>query len=373
MIVRAENLPESWIGYYTSLLYAAAIAGSVTTARLMARFSVRFLQLGALLATGLGYALFSGLSAGALPVVLACVGIVLMGLSYGVIVPSSSLALAECYSQRMQPLVVSVRQTGVPVGTAMVALIAPLVAQQHGWQAMLAPVLVVIAVIFALSLPGLRPFAAIAANPPHRQNLLAALRSALSEPATRRLALVAGVYGINQAALTTYLVPGLVWLHGLAVGRSAGYLAMATIAGAAARIIFGMTTARFGRATFHLGMIGIVSGLAWLLLLWPLPSAMRLTIGSIVLGMTAMGWNGILLAEIALAAPAGRTTEAVATGTSFAYFGVLVAPLAFVQVDHALGSKAAALAGLAILAVMAGAALLITKAPRASRRTSRLK
>ena len=83
MIVRAENLPESWIGYYTSLLYAAAIAGSVTTARLMARFSVRFLQLGALLATGLGYALFSGLSAGALPVVLACVGIVLMGLSLG--------------------------------------------------------------------------------------------------------------------------------------------------------------------------------------------------------------------------------------------------------------------------------------------------
>ena len=145
-----------------------------------------------------------------------------MGMSYGVIVPSSSLALAECYSQRMQPLVVSVRQTGVPVGTAMVALIAPFVAQHFGWQTMIALVLAVVAGTFALSLPGLRPFAAIAANPPHRQNLLAALRGALSEPATRRLALVAGVYGINQAALTTYLVPGLVWLHGLTVGICAG-------------------------------------------------------------------------------------------------------------------------------------------------------
>lgn len=370
VIVRAEHLPESWIGYYTSLLYAAAIAGSISTARLMASFSVRFLQLGALLATGLGYALFSGLAAGVLHVILACVGILLMGISYGIIVPSSSLALAECYSQRMQPLVVSVRQTGVPVGTALVALIAPFVAQHYGWQTMIAVVLAVVAGTFALSLPGLRPFAAIAANPPQRQNLLAALRRALSEPATRRLALVAGVYGINQAALTTYLVPGLVWIHGLTVGISAGYLALATIAGAVARIVFGMTTARFGRATFHLGMIGIVSGLAWLLLLWPLPSAMRLAIGSILLGMTAMGWNGILLAEIALAAPAGRTTEAVATGTSFAYFGVLVAPLAFVQVDHALDSKAAALAGLAILAIIAGAALLMTKVPRASAHTS---
>ena len=151
----------------------------------------------------------------------------------------------------------------------------------------------------------------------------------------------------------------MVWIHGLSVGRSAGYLAIATVAGAAARIVFGMTTARFGRAMLHLAMIGLVSGLAWLLLLWPLASAGLLTIGSILLGMTAMGWNGILLAEIALAAPAGRTTEAVATGTSFAYFGVLVAPLAFVQLDHALGSKAGALAGLAVLAVMAGAVLLL--------------
>jgi hypothetical protein len=90
-----------------------------------------------------------------------------------------------------------------------------------------------------------------------------------------------------------------------------------------------------------------------------MPSALRLTAGSMLLGMTAMGWNGILLAELGMTAPAGRTAEAVATGTSFAYFGVLVAPLAFVQLDHALGSKAGALAGLAVLAVMAGAVLLL--------------
>ena len=369
--MHAEHLPESWIGYYTSLMYAAAIVGSVSTARLMARFSVRTLQLGSVAATGLGYALFSGLAAGAAAVALACLGIALMGLAYGVIVPSSSLVLAQSYSQRMQPLVVSVRQTGVPVGTAMVALLAPYVAQHYGWQSLALPVLAVLGGTFLLALPGLQAFGAVSAHQPSHnmpgQHLLASFQRALSEPGTRRLAMVAGVYAMNQAALTTYLVPGLFWIHGLSVGKSAGYLAIATMAGAAARIVFGMTTSRFGRATLHLALIGLFTGLAWLLLLWPLPSVLRLTAGSILLGMTAMGWNGILLAELGMAAPAGRTAEAVATGTSFAYLGVLVAPLAFVQLDHLLGSKTGALAGIALLAVMAGTVLL-RKTARAQQR-----
>ena len=368
MIVRAQHLPESWIGYYTSLMYAAAIAGSVSTARLMAQFSVRTIQLGSLVVTALGYVLFSFVATSALAVAMACLGIVLMGLAYGIIVPSSSLVLAQSYSQRMQPLVVSLRQTGVPVGTAMVALIAPHVAHQYGWQGMTLPVLAVLGCTFLLALPGLQAFGTISEHLPPRQHLLGSLRSAMGEPATRRLALVAGVYAINQAALTTYLVPGLVWLHGLSVGKSAGYLAVATMAGAGARIVFGITTARFGRAMLHLALIGLLTGVAWALLLWPLPSDLRLTAVSALLGMTAMGWNGVLLAELGRAAPPGRTAEAVATGTSFAYLGVLVAPLAFVQLDHLLGSKAGALAGLAALAVIAGAMLLRAPEPLRVRR-----
>ena len=346
------------MGYYTSLIYAAAIIGSMVTTRLLASFSIRFVQFAALLATGLGFELFCQVGTDPLPLATAIAGIMLMGLAYGVIVPSSSLALAECYSKRMQPLVVSVRQTGVPVGTAMVALIAPVVAHHYGWQHMAAVVWALVAVTALLAMRGLRDFGAKANHPPGREHVLSALQISLAEPATRRLALVSGAYGINQAALTTYLVPSLVWLHGMSVGRSAGYLAIATMAGAAARIVFGMTTARFGRADLHLGLLGILSGFAWLLLLWPLPSFMRLMAGSVLLCISAMGWNGILLAEIALAAPSGKTAEAVATGTSFAYLGVLVAPLIYVQLDHAIDSKRAALAGLAVLAVSAGFALL---------------
>lgn len=346
------------MGYYTSLIYAAAIIGSIVTARLLTIFSIRFVQLSALLATGVGFSLFCHVGTGPLALVTAIVGIMLMGLAYGIIVPSSSLALAKCYSKRMQPLVVSVRQTGVPVGTALVALIAPLVAQHYGWQHMAEVVWVLVLVTAILSMRGLRDFGVKANLPPSRQHVLNSLQISLAEPSTRRLALVSGAYGINQAALITYLVSSLVWLHGMSVGQSAGYLAIATLAGAAARIVFGMTTARFGRADLHLGLLGVLTGFAWILLLWPFPSFMQLITGSVLLGISAMGWNGILLAEIGLAAPNGKTAEAVATGTSFAYLGVLIAPLIYVQLDHAMGSKLVALVGLAALAVAAGFSLL---------------
>lgn len=359
LILRAENLPERWLGYYTSLMYAAAIVGSVSTSMLLAKFSVRFIQLAALLATGVGYALFAQVGTAPLPLTTAIVGISLMGLAYGVIVPSGSIALAQSYSQKMQPLVVSVRQTGVPVGTALVALVAPAAAYAYGWQAMTPIVCSLLVLTALLAVPGLKPFKTKASRPPGRIHLLSAWQVALSDPATRRLALVAGAYGINQAALTTYLVTSLVWFHDMSVGRAAGYLAIATLAGAAARVVFGVTSLRFGRADLHLGLLGLLSGAAWLLLLWPAPSSLQILIGSLFLGVSAMGWNGILLAEIGLAAPTGKTAEAVSSGTSFAYLGVVLAPLLFVQLEHVLGSNKAALAGLSSLAFAGGAVLLL--------------
>lgn len=344
-------------------MYAAAIVGSVATSMLLARFSIRFIQLAALLATGAGYALFAQVGTAPFALATAILGIVLMGLAYGVIVPSGSIALAQCYSQKMQPLVVSVRQTGVPAGTAIVALTAPAAAYAYGWEAM-TPIVWCFLVLTALfSVRGLKPFKTKTARPPGRVHLLSAWQVALSAPATRRLALVAGAYGINQAALTTYLVTSLVWFHDMSVSRAAGFLAVATVAGATARIVFGVTSVRFGRADLHLGLLGLLSGAAWLLLLWPTPSFFQIFIGSALLGISAMGWNGILLAQIGLAAPKGKTAEAISSGTSFAYLGVLVAPLIYVQLDHVLNSRKAALAGLSFLAIAAGAALLWPSKP----------
>ena len=357
-IVAYAHLPETWIGYYTSLLYLSATAGSLLTPRLLESLDVGRIQLGGLVATLFGFALFGQIEHSGIGLGLALLGIVLMGLAYGVIVPSSALLLADRFSRRWQPLVVSIRQTGVPVGTALVALIAPLVVQHWGWRSMSLVVAGGAALTFMLSTPLLLEsrLEPRAAGP--RPNLLAGLRETFRHPATLRLAMVSGFYGINQAALTTYLVPSLVWLHAMSIGRAAGFLAIATASGACARILFGITTSRFGRPYRHLRLIGFMSGLAWVMVLWPGPSSMRLICGAGLLGATAMGWNGILLAQLAQEAPCGKTADAVGAGTALAYFGVLTAPFVYVAVIAVSHDKTAAIAVLVSLSIVAGTLLL---------------
>ncbi len=357
-IIGDAHLPETWIGYYTSLLYLSAMAGSLLTPRLIGSFDGGRIQLGGLAATLIGFALFARIAASGTGLALALGGIVLMGLAYGVIVPASALLLADRFAPRWQPLVVSIRQTGVPVGTALVALIAPLVVLHWGWRNMALVIALAGGIGFALCIPALIAIPRRPRGLARPANLLFALRETFRHPATLRLALVSGAYGINQAALTTYLVPSLVWLHHLSIGRAAGFLAIATVAGAAARIGFGGTTARFGRPYTHLRLIGLISGLAWALVLWPAPTALRLTCGAAMLGATAMGWNGILLAQLAHEAPRGKTADAVGAGTALAYGGVLTAPFLYAAVLALAHSKTAAIAALIVLSTTAGLVLL---------------
>jgi predicted MFS family arabinose efflux permease len=312
------------------------------------------IQLGGLLATLIGFVLFAQIERSGIGLAAALLGIVLMGLAYGVIVPSSALLLADRFSRQWQPMVVSIRQTGVPVGTALVALIAPLVVQHWGWRSMGLVVAAAAALTFALSAPALLGIRLEPRAPGPRSNLLASLRETFRHPATLRLALVSGFYGINQAALTTYLVPSLVWLHAMSIGKAAGFLAIATVTGACARIGFGITTSRFGKPYRHLRSIGLLSGIAWALVLWPGPSSLRLVCGAGLLGATAMGWNGILLAQLAQEAPHGKTADAVGAGTALAYFGVLIAPFIYVAMIALSHDKTAAIAALASLSIVAG-------------------
>ena len=358
VIVGQAHLSETWIGYYTSLLYLSAMTGSLLTPRLIVSIDVGRIQLGGLLATMLGFALFAQIAASGSGLALGLAGIVVMGLAYGVIVPASALLLADRFSRQWQPLVVSIRQTGVPVGTALAALIAPLVVQLWGWRTMSLVVAAAAVLSLALSAPALIGIAMRSRSAAPAANLLDALRETFRHPATLRLALVSGFYGLSQAALTTYFVPSLVWLHGLSIGRAAGFLAVATVAGAAARIGFGVTTSHFGKPYRHLRLIGLVSGLAWVLVLWPEPTTLRLTCGAAMLGATAMGWNGILLAQLAHEAPHGKTADAVGAGTALAYAGVLTAPLLYAVTMVLSQSKIAAISALVALSIVAGIALL---------------
>jgi MFS-type transporter involved in bile tolerance (Atg22 family) len=78
--------------------------------------------------------------------------------------------------------------------------------------------------------------------------------------------------------------------------------------------------------------------------------------------MTAIGWNGVLLAEAARIAPSGRAGEATGMIATLFAMAMVVAPTAFAGLVSATGSY---LVGFAACGVMAGfGALALALRPR---------
>ena len=70
------------------------------------------------------------------------------------------------------------------------------------------------------------------------------------------------------------------------------------------------------------------------------------------LGITASGWNGIFLAEVARLAPSGRVAEATAAVLMTSYTGLLAGPSVVAGAADTLSLSYAGLAGLTVLATL---------------------
>jgi len=109
-----------------------------------------------------------------------------------------------------------------------------------------------------------------------------------------------------------------------------------------------------------LGFLGAGMGFSALIALAASPDWPRwLLFGyAIVFGATAVGWNGVWLAEIARLAPPGRTSQATGGCLFFTFLGVVVTPPAFNAVYALSTSYATAYATFSVPAIAVGAWLL---------------
>jgi hypothetical protein len=89
---------------------------------------------------------------------------------------------------------------------------------------------------------------------------------------------------------------------------------------------------------------------------WP---AWLLFLYAAVFGATAVGWNGVFLAEIARIAPQGRTSEATGGCLFFTFLGVVLTPLIFNAVLALAGTYAIAYAVFAAPALAVGTWMLV--------------
>jgi MFS family permease len=344
---KALEVSPALVGVYVAITYAGAMFASLTSGTSVSRLGpIRVSQLGLILCA-------IGLCLCAVPWLPAIgLGALLIGLGYGPITPASSQILARTTQPSQMALVFSIKQTGVPVGAMMAGAIVPSLMLGIDWQWSLVVVAVACVVSAALSQPLREAMDDLrqASLTFQMSTLTTPLRMVLGHRALSTMAACSFMFSMVQMSLTTYLVT---YLHDdLAYGMvSAGLLLSVTqMGGIGGRIAWGLVADRWLGAQKTLALLSIlmaISALATALLLPTLPLWGIWAI-LLVFGASAIGWNGVYLAEVARQAPEGKASVATGGTLTFTFLGVVIGPPLFGALSSAFGTYRAGFLALVI-------------------------
>jgi MFS family permease len=346
------------VGYFVTAVYLGSMIGTVAAGAWVGRFGAILVSQAGLLLCLLGLAVAS---TAALPAVLA--GALLLGLGYGPATPASSAILVRAAPPHMLALTFSIKQTGVPLGTAIAGAAVPVLVVALGWQAAALSVGAACALCAGALVP-IRSRYDAARNPAAP----ASLRSAFSpvglvmrDPTLRELSLVSFIYGGMQITLLAYLVSFLVEVFSLSLVLAGMIMAASQVTSVVARIAWGIFADRLATRRVTLGILGVGMGVTALTAFfakdWPLWALFAF---AMAYGATAVGWNGVFLAEIARLAPRDRVSDATGGSAFFTFLGVVVTPPLFHLVLSTTASYGLTYALFGLPAAAAGARLLAT-------------
>jgi MFS family permease len=350
------GISSTYIGIYVGIVYAAAMLASLSAGAAVARFGAIRVSQAALLLCAAGLALST---LGSLPAMV--IGALLVGLGYGPVTPASSHLLARTTPSDRMSLVFSIKQTGVPLGGVLAgALVPPLLVL--GWRgALLAVAAANVACIFVAQ-PLRAPLDADRepGRPLVLGNLAQPIRIVLAHPPLRLLAGCSFLFSIAQLSLTTYLVT---YLHDiLAYGLVAAGLALSVsqAAGVVGRVLWGYVSDRYLGARRMLATLAALVSLCALLTAALQPSMPGIVVLGVLalFGASAIGWNGVYLAEVAREAPAGQASVATGGTLAITFLGVVLGPPAFGALSGATGSYRIGFIAVAVALVLCLAALL---------------
>jgi MFS family permease len=362
-VAQAVAISPAYVGVYIALAYAGAMVASLASGGAVGRWgAIRVSQAGLLLCA-------AGLALSALPSVAAiAAGALLVGIGYGPITPASSHLLARTTPAHRMSLVFSVKQTGVPLGAALAGAIVPGLQELTGWQPALLLVAAACAACMLVS-QTLRSAFDADRDPQHRISLghfLRPVHLVLSQPALRMLAGCSFLFSIAQLSLTTYLVTYLTDSLAYGLVAAGAVLSISQVGAVLGRVLWGWVSDRwFGarRMLATLAALMAASSVATALLQPQLPGIVVLAV-LFVFGASAVGWNGVYLAEVARRAPAGQAGLATGGTLFFTFLGVVLGPPVFGALSGLFGSYRA---GFAILALpLALSAVALARRPRAT-------
>jgi MFS family permease len=263
--------------------------------------------------------------------------LLLMGAGISMPTPAGSVAVRNAFPLRLRGSVMSIRQTGIPLGGFFAALLLPPIALVSGWRVGMA---VAGAIAVAVAAAGLAIYRA-AARPGAVEGEGRGFRHVMNRDST--VAAVGGVFLVGaQMSILTYLVAFLIHDRGLPLSLAAAFLAASQLAGAGGRILWGVVSDRLlggGRRTALL--LAAATGATGSLVLAALPAAtpLPLLVAAIVAcAVGAVGWNGVQISFLSELARPGTEGRSVGIALMIQQPGILAGPFLFGLVADATGS-----------------------------------
>jgi MFS family permease len=353
---REVGVSAGYVGLFVALVYLAGMASGLVSGALVQRIGPIRVSQYCLLICAVGLWLTA---TGVLPLLL--LGAVLIGCGYGPCTPASSHILSHSTPPERMALIFSLKQTGVPLGGALAGAILPSVVLVANWRA--AAVFVGIACIVVAAI--VQPIRAgldgqrVPHYPIGGASISGPMRLILGDIGMRRLAIASFFFASVQLCLGTYLVTYLTLQLGYSLVQAGLMLAFAQSAGVVGRIVWGAVADR-GNPVHVVGALGVCIAVLAAVTSAFTPSWPTAFIALVcaAFGATAIGWNGVYLAQIARFAPAGRAGEATGGALFFTYFGVLAGPPVFAFMVEGGMSYSTAYVVVAIPSLISGLVLL---------------
>jgi len=358
------GVQTSLVGSYLAFVYMGAATSALIGGAAVLRIGALRLSQFGLVACALG------LLFGLLPQVwVVALSAILLGLGYGPITPASSHILARTASPARIGLTFSIKQTGVPAGAALAGLVVPPIAVAAGWRVGVAAI-ALLALAIALAAQPTRAALDADRRDDARISLAhfaAALRLVAATPALRTMAAVSFVYAGLQMCVAGFIVAYLAEEIGLSLVAAGVALTVANVAGVVARIGWGSFADHVLSPRATLALLGALAAAfaaatAMFSAAWPTAALLIVVAG---LGGTAIGWNGVYLAETARVAPPGQAALATGGCLFFTFVGVVFCPALFGWLQRESGSYALCFA-VAAGAYAAVAAVLMLRRPTGS-------
>ena len=363
VVAQTLQVSPALVGLYVSVTYAGAMVATLMGGATVARMGAIRVSQWCLVLCALGLLLC------AVPWLPAMVlGAVLIGLGYGPITPASSHLLARTTPKHQMSLVFSIKQTGVPLGSMLAGAVVPPLALLGNWQLSLVAVAVV-CLLCAWVSQSLRAELDSDRQPDTHirwGSLIEPIRLVLAHRALLTMASCSFMFSMVQLSLTTYLVT---FLHeDLSYGLVAAGLALSVtqFGGIGGRVAWGYVADRWlgaRRMLLLLASMMALGALASAFLTIDTPQAVVIAI-LVGFGASAIGWNGVYLAEVARRAPPGMASMATGGSLAFTFLGVVVGPPMFGALSGLFGTYRAGFVGLMVMASISGTVLYLTQRAR---------